>query len=408
MGLVKKRAACLNSSVADFGPAKSGSRPAHPRSGRYLKQPTGYWSFEPVGLPVDPPIDVGVLEPTLSRAALAVGRLDGVSELVPNPDVFVAMYVRKEAVLSSRIEGTQASLSDVLAYESGLRSEAPARFSDVREVYNYVEALNHGLERLPDLPLSLRLLREVHAKLLEGVRGGEKAPGAFRRTQNWIGAPGCSLDEAVFVPPPAASLLDHLSGLERYIRGTDKAVTLVRCGVAHAQFETIHPFLDGNGRLGRLLVSLMLHERGVLERPLLYLSAYFTARKTEYYDWLMRVRERGDWEGWLCFFLEGVREVATEAFATAKKVLELQRDHRALVERASGRGANALRLLDQLALYPVINVKRVADLLEISIPTANSLVARFESLGFLQEITGKQRDRVFRYEPYLELLRGDE
>lgn len=316
------------------------------------------------------------------------------------------MYVRKEAVLSSRIEGTQASLSDVLAYESGVRG-TDDDLIDVTEVYNYVDAMNHGLARMTDLPLSLRLLREIHERLLSGTRGGELTPGEFRTSQNWIGPSGCTLDGAVFVPPPPGSLQDHLSALERYIRDEDQTPALVRCGVAHAQFETIHPFLDGNGRLGRLLISLMLHDRGVLSRPLLYLSAYFTEHKTEYYAWLMRVREEGEWEGWLRFFLEGVREVATGAVDTARRVLVMQREHRELVARESGRSAHPANLLERLARTPVLDVRRVAELLGTSIPTANALVAEFERIGLLREMTGRLRDRVFRYEPYLVLLRGD-
>ncbi len=343
------------------------------------------------------------IEPELSRANLALGRLDGVADLVPNPDLFVAMYVRKEAVLSSRIEGTQASLDDVLAYEAGVPAEddEPA---DVEEVFNYVRALNHGLARLPDLPLSLRLLREVHAILLEDVRGGDKTSGAFRKSQNWIGPSGCTLAGAIFVPPAPLDMIEPLADLEAFARRRDEMPTLVRCAIAHQQFETIHPFLDGNGRLGRLLVTLMLSEREVLSRPLLYLSSYFTRNKNEYYAWLARVREEGDWEGWIRFFLEGVRAVAAEAVTTARAVLELQQRHRDIVRAKYGNVTNALALLDSLALHPIVTVKHVAKSISTSVPTANSLVSDFERLGLLREITGRKRGRVFRYQTYLDAL----
>ena len=392
--------------MADKADKNNANRKAHPRSGVYRQQPTGYRAFVPKNLPLKPQIDVASLEPRLSRATLALGRLDGIADLVPNPDLFVAMYVRKEAVLSSQIEGTQASLSDVLAYESGVPESAHGGPADVSEVYNYVRALNHGLDRLPDLPLSLRLLKEIHSVLMEGVRGGDKQPGEFRRSQNWLGPEGCTIEDATFIPPPWQDLQQHLGNLEAFIRKEDNLPTLIRCGVAHAQFEMIHPFLDGNGRLGRLLITLMLSEREVLSRPLLYLSAYFTSRKAEYYAWLTRVREEGDWEGWLSFYLDGVREVAAEAVSTAKAVLDLQRIHLDLVRSKIGERSLAPRLLERLSLQPIITVRIASGLIDASIPTTNNLVGKFEQLGLLQEITGQSRNRVFRYQPYLDLLSG--
>jgi Fic family protein len=243
----------------------------------------------------------------LSRADRALGRLDGATETLPNPDLFVFMYVRKEAVLSSQIEGTQASLLDVLEVEAQLTTYNPF---DVEEVINYVGAMNHGLTRLATLPVSLRLIREVHARLLAGVRGSQSNPGEFRRVQNHIGPPGCSLEQARFVPPPPNQLHECLADLERFIHAEDEIPVLIRVGLIHAQFETIHPFLDGNGRVGRLLITLLLCDREILRRPLLYISYYFKRNRTEYYDRLQRVRDYRDWEGWITFFLRGVFEVA--------------------------------------------------------------------------------------------------
>lgn len=391
--------------MASKGPLNS-PRPAHPRAGAYRRQPTGYWAFIPVVLPPEgPPLDVASLEPLLSEANLALGRLDGISELVPNPELFVNMYVRKEAVLSSRIEGTQASLSDVLEDESGLLEEGkPADAQDVHEVRNYVRALEAGLKRLETLPMSLRLVREIHAVLLKGVRGHERAPGEFRRSQNWIGPEGSTLADAVFVPPPQQELPEHLAGLERFMRGEDALPILVRTGLVHAQFETIHPFLDGNGRLGRLLITFMLCSRGVLERPLLYLSEYFTKHRSAYYEHLMRVREQGDWEGWLRFFLRGVVEVAGSAKQTAQRVLALQRRHRAMVVAHFSSKPNMLRLLDMAYMRPTLNVQTAAKALGTSIPTANTLVADLVSLGILREVSGRTRARVFRYTEYYRIL----
>jgi Fic family protein len=386
--------------MADKG-AENNARRFHPRAGVYRRQPTGYGAFIPVPLPPDPPVDLGTLEPELSRATLAIGRLDGISELVPNPDLFVTMYVRKEAVLSSRIEGTQASLSDVLEDEAGLVSDDP---SDVFEVRNYVRALNSGLKRLETLPLSLRLIREIHGVLLKDVRGHDRTPGEFRRSQNWIGPLGCSLNEAVFVPPPHNELAEHLGELERFIRAEDSTPILVRTGLAHAQFEMIHPFLDGNGRLGRLLITFMLCECRVLSRPLLYLSEFFTRHKPEYYERLMRVRESGDWEGWLRFFLRGVADVADGAKHTARRVLELQDRHRDMVTSKFPKKLNLLRLLGAAYLRPTLTVQIAASLIGVSVPTANVLVADLVSLGILREVSGRARFRVFRYTEYYDVL----
>jgi len=380
---------------------------ASARAGRFIRQPTGYVAFVPAPLPPEPPIDLDIpLVRLLSEADQAVGRLDVFTELLVNPDLFVAMYVRREAVLSSQIEGTQSTLDDVLKFEldESLR-EIP---KDVDEVVNYVRAMNYGLERVATLPLSLRLLREIHAEVLTGVRGQEREPGEFRRTQNWIGPQDATLAKATFVPPPPPEMRTALDNFERFIH-QDELPPLMHCGLAHAQFETIHPFLDGNGRVGRLLITFLLVHRQVLHRPLLYLSYFLKRHRTEYYDRLMAIRVDGDWEGWLRFFLRGVMETATEAANTARKIVRLREEHRLLVEQA-GLGMNGLRLIDVLLQRPLVNINLVKDRLGaagVSFATANNLALAFQGLGILEETTGGKRNRRFRYSPYLDLFRDE-
>lgn len=374
------------------------------RAGEYVRQPGGFKAFIPATLPPVPAIQFDdeflVL---LSQADRSLGRLDGSIEVLPNPDLFLFMYVRKEAVLSSQIEGTQASLIDVLEYEAEALQSGSA--PDVFEVVNYVNALNYGVDRLQSLPLSLRLIRETHAKLLAGVRGGERSPGDFRKTQNWIGPAGYTLKTATFVPPPVPQMLASLANLESFLHQELPIPILVKVGLAHAQFETIHPFLDGNGRMGRLLVALFLVERGILRRPLLYLSYYFKKNRLEYYDRLQAVRDRGDWEGWLKFFLRGVYEVAQEATGVARDIVSLHENHRELVVKQLGRGAGkALTFLEALYQSPVTTVQRVAGITELSFANANTLVRQLAALGLLTEVTGKKRNRVFAYAPYLDLF----
>ena len=335
----------------------------------------------------------------LSEANLAIGRLDGVGRTLPNPDLFVAMYVRREAVLSSQIEGTQSTLDDVLAYE--LDSTAVRLPSDVSEVVNHVAAMNYGLQRLTTLPLSLRLIREIHGVLMQGVRGESKDPGEFRRSQNWIGPRGGSLADAAFVPPPTSELDRLLGNFETFAREPARLPALVHAGIAHAQFETIHPFLDGNGRVGRLLITFLLVHEGVLHRPLLYLSSFLKRHRSEYYDRLMAVRHDGNWEGWLDFFLRGVAETAEEATTTAGAIVQLRERDRAAVQDL---GAHAIQFLDSLYERPVINVASAQDALSVSWPTANKLVQAFVGRGILRETTGLRRNRVFRYEPYLQMF----
>ncbi len=380
----------------------------HPTSGVYVQQPTGYRAFIPSLLNPMPKFEVSTYSGLLSQADIALGRLDGITDFLPNPDLLVAMWVRQEAVLSSQIEGTQASLSDVLEYESGVREGDTGGPADVDEVLNYINAMNHGLGRLASLPLSLRLLREIHLHLLAGARGAMRTPGEFRTTQNWIGPEGGSLKDAAFVPPPPSAVPELLSDLERFVRSDEDIPVLVRCAVAHAQFETIHPFLDGNGRLGRLLITFILCERGVLRRPLLYLSWYLKRHRQAYYDHLTRVREPGDWEGWIGFFLRGVHETARQAFDAAHRVERLRDEHTRLIRSRFGQSADTrLRALDLLMRRPVVNVQIIERELGVSVPTANLVAADLESVGVLREITGRRRDRVFRYQEYLKALAPD-
>ncbi|MFT5492074.1 MAG: Fic family protein [Limisphaerales bacterium] len=373
------------------------------RAGRYIKQKSGYRAFIPAPLPPDPPLRIdAVTTKLLSDADRALGRLDGVATVLPNPDLFVAMYVRQEAVLSSQIEGTQSTLEDVLDYEAGGQVDNKPR--DVEEVVNYVGAINHGLARLPELPLSLRLIREVHEKLMTGVRGQERQPGEFRRSQNWIGPQGCTLNDAEFIPPPPEDMNDALGDFEKFLHKRDSMPELIHCALAHAQFETIHPFLDGNGRVGRLLITLLLCERKILSRPLLYLSHYFKAHRAQYYDRLTAIRNDGDWEGWLAFFLKGVCDVSLGATDTAKAILKLQQGHRELASSIRGNTGNSLTLLESLYTRPVINVRFAEQLLNCSYPTANNLLDALTEKGILREITGAKRNRRWRYDQYMELF----
>jgi len=374
------------------------------RAGVYVEQAEGYRAFIPKTLPPNPAIAIDdELAELLSKANRALGRLDGSAEILPNPDMFVAMYVRKEAILSSQIEGTQASLEDVLAYEA--ISERRKLSLAVGEVVNHVRAMSHGIERLKTLSVGSGLLKELHAILLRGVRGKERSPCDFRRSQNWIGPPGSDLFTAIFVPPPAAEVERLMSDLEAYVSRDTTTPILIKCGLVHAQFETIHPFLDGNGRLGRLLVTLLLSEQRIIARPLLYLSAYYKQYRAEYYDLLQRVRDTGDWESWLKFFLRGIWLVSEEAFGTARQILAMREEHRQFILKHVRGSAKGLQLLDLLFQEPMTNIREVARLLDVTYPAANNLVTEFVRHSLLEEITGQQRNRLFVYEPYVALLR---
>lgn len=379
-------------------------KPQPNRAGRFAKQPQGHESFIPEPLPPQPPIEFNAeMLAMLSAADQALGRLDGVIQTIPNADLFVAMYVRREAVLSSQIEGTQSTLDDLLVAD--LEPSTPGLPNDVEEVLNYVRAMNYGLERLSSLPLSTRLIREIHAELLRSGRGALRSPGEFRNDQNWIGPDGAPIERATFIPPPVGEMHKALGDFERFLHKETELPALIHVGLAHAQFETIHPFTDGNGRVGRLLITFLLAHRGVLHRPLLYLSHYLRRNRAEYYDRLMAVRLRSDWEGWLHFFLVGVSETAAEATATAQAILDLRDRHRELVGQKAG--VNGTRLHDLLYDRPLVNVNLVKDRLGVSFATANGLVKSLEEIGLLTEITGGRRGRVFSYDSYLALLRDD-
>lgn len=378
------------------------------RAGRYVKQMSGYRAFIPAPLPPSPSVRIdNELQGLLSKADLALGRLDGSIQTLPHPDLFVFMYVRKEAVLSSQIEGTQSSLQDVLAAEAKVLS--PDRPKDVGEVVNYVEAMNYGIERLSSLPVSIRLIREIHGKLLRGVRGSHLTPGELRTSQNWIGPGGCTLREATFVPPPPHEVLNKMGELEQFLHQKTDLPLLIKIGLAHAQFETIHPFLDGNGRIGRLLITFLLCEQDVLLKPVLYLSYYFKKNRQLYYEKLQAVRDHGLWEDWLAFFLQGVIEVSKQATETARQVLTLREEHRSAITENFGRAAaNGHRVLEHLYLHPIVSVNEVQELIGTTYPAANELVSRLEEREILKEITGQARNRKFTYQSYVNLFRDGE
>ena len=374
------------------------------RAGTYQSQAAGYRAFIPRPQPPDPPITMDdELQTLLSAADRALGRLDGSIQTLPDSDLFVLMYVRKEAVLSSQIEGTQSSLNDLLRAEA--RIYDPERPADVNEVSNYVKALNYGLERLADLPISARLIREIHKRLLTGVRGAHLQPGELRQSQNWIGPAGATLNEATFVPPPPHEVPQALSDLEHFIHSKDSMPPLLRIGMTHAQFETIHPFLDGNGRTGRLLITFLLCEQEILQSPVLYLSHYFKAHRQSYYQHLQGIRDEGGWEHWLKFFLRGVANVSGEATQTARAIVDLREKDRDRIINELGRVAgNALKVHELLFRFPLVSVNPVADMLGVSFTSANRLIDRMVEVGILVETTGNARNRVFNYSDYINLF----
>ena len=374
------------------------------RSGRYVYQPAGYNAFIPEALPPVPRINLDAdLHLLLSKADRALGRLDGSIQTLPDQDIFVFMYVRKEAVLSSQIEGTQSSLQDVLTAEARLFSSG--RPDDVGEVINYVTAMNHGLTRLETLPLSIRLIREIHGKLLENTRGSHMTPGELRRSQNWLGPNGCTLADASYVPPPPHEVPAALEAFEDFLHGDTQLPLLVKIGLAHAQFETIHPFLNGNDRVGRLLITFLLCQQQVLQKPVLYLSHYFKAHRQEYYERLQATRDDASWENWLRFFIAGVVEVSEQATRTTREILKLRETHQHTISEKLGRIAgNGHKVLGYLYQHPILSVGEIQDLIETSYPAANDLVARLEAQGILQEITGRSRNRRFVYQRYIDLF----
>lgn len=381
-------------------------------TGRYERTAVGgeaVAAFVPEPLPPRaPPIVVGdVLAARLRTAEAAMIRLELAGEMVPSLDWFIYAFVRKEAVLSSQIEGTQATLIDLLTFEAQEKSDQPtAPDADVEEVCNYVEALAYArvqLARPKGVPLSMRLLNETHRRLMRGVRGAEKRPGEVRRSQNWIG--GSRPGNAAFVPPPPHLLADVLGDFDKYLHADDKLPPLVRAGLIHVQFETIHPYLDGNGRIGRLLVTLLFEHWNLLTKPILYLSLYFKRHREEYYRRLTAVRSDGDWEGWLDFFLDGVGTIADEAVASARELFARVAADRTRVLVHEGMSIVALRLFELLPRHPVVTVGSVMKLVETTKPTAGRAIELLGAVGVLKEITGKKRDRSFVYQAYLDRLR---
>ncbi len=369
-----------------------------PEAGRVVRARGGYHAFVPAPLP--PKLAYGDdLVLGLSRADAALSELAGLGRHLPNPHLLIAPYVRREAVLSSRIEGTTTSLAELLLDDvaRGATGQDP---HDVQEVRNYVTALGYGVTRLKTLPLSLRFVRELHARLMKGVRGDHAMPGEFRRSQNWIGRPGSTLETAVYVPPPPEELMETLGVWERFLHERDTVPDLIQCGLIHEQFEAIHPFLDGNGRVGRLLIVLFLMERGRLSQPLLYISAYIEEHRREYYDVLQAVRTDGDWTGWLRFFLAGVEEISKEAVQHAGRLMSLREQWR---ERLAG-SRNAVRLIDALLVNPYMSVARAQRVLSVSNPTARQAVTRLQKLGMLTEITGRSWGRLYLARPILRII----
>ena len=375
------------------------------RAGRYIPQQTGYEAFRPAPLPPTPPIAFeGVLVKKYGKACLALGRLNGAINPDLNPSLFAAMAIRKEAVVSSQIEGTQASLDEVLELESRLADAKST--DDTDEVIHLAAALNYGIERIKELPLSLRLIREMHEILMQNARGKEKEPGEFRRSQNWIGARGATLKTASFVPPALEDMKDSLANLEQFLHSESDLPDLIKIGLAHVQFETIHPFLDGNGRIGRILISLLLHEWNLLTIPVMHLSTYLKQNQLQYYGWLMTVREFGDWEGWLQFFLDGVESAANETYDIVQKSNALRLADRELIAGFGKQFAeDGQAVFQDLLNHPYTDVTNVRDLTGRTFPAATRLIEKFVESGILQETTGNRRNRVWRYENYIELFR---
>lgn len=373
-------------------------------TGSYEPQIGGYRAFVPRPPPNGATLrfDASMLT-LISQADRALARLDGSVESLPAPDLFLLQYIRKEAVLSSQIEGTQASLSDVLNAEAQVLD--PSAPHDVIDVVNYISALQHGVREIRSRPLSTNLICEMHAILMRDVRGGDKRPGMLRDGQNWIGPERCRISEATFVPPPPMMLADTMSDFERYVNQDQGLPLLIKVGLSHSYFETIHPFFDGNGRLGRMIISLLLLVHGALSKPVLYLSYFLRRHRAEYNDRLQATREAGDLEGWLRLFLTGVTEVAKDATRISKAIINLREKHRReIVEQMNRGAASGLKTLENLFEFPLTTTGRLAAFLDISFPAATTIVQRFVAMGILVEITGRSRDRVYRYESYFRLF----
>ena len=374
------------------------------RSGRLIRAPQGYAAYVPE--PLEPEIAFDPeLVAGLSAADRALSELAGIARTLPNPHLLIGPFTRREAVLSSRIEGTQASLSDLFYFEAAGPREA--RSPDVAEVANYVRAMEHGLARLADLPISLRLLREIHAVLLDGVRGAGEAPGAFRQSQNWIGEPGCSLDGAVYVPPPPAEMNEALDAFEKYFHAPSRLPPLVRLALIHYQFEAIHPFRDGNGRIGRLLITLLLCAEKLLAKPLLYLSAFFEKYRDDYYRRLLGVSQRGEWTAWIAFFLRAVETQARDAIQQSDELLRLREAYRERMQAARA-SALLLQLIDDLFASPAITNRKASKRLSITPRSSQRNIDKLVAAGILTELTGLQRNRVYVAFEIIKIATGGE
>ncbi len=375
-------------------------------TGHYIPLPSAggekAHAFVPNPLPPIPALELDAdLHERIEQSMLAVGRLDGLTTVLPDPGIFLYSYIRKEAVLSSQIEGTQSSLSDLLLFE--LEGVGGMPLSDVQEVSNYVAAMNHGLKRLQTLPLSLRLIKEIHGVLLAKGRGSKKEPGEFRRSQNWVG--GTRPGNAIYVPPPPDQVLECLGGLEKFLHNDPiKTPLLIKAALAHVQFETIHPFLDGNGRLGRLLITLLFCTEGALHEPLLYLSLYFKQHRQQYYDLLQAVRLTGDWEAWLRFFLAGVEETANQAAQTAQALLKLASADEKRIQEIGKAAGSALRVHRLLQRQPILSIASASEELKLSVPTVTASLHHLAKLGIARETTGRHYARTYAYDKYLRIL----
>ena len=373
------------------------------RMGVTVRQKGGYHAYIPKSLPPDPPLHFDdELHHLLSEADRALARLDGMTTVLPNADLFVAMYVKKEALLSSQIEGTQASLQGILQFEADMVPTDD--INEVKEVINYIRAMDDGLARTSRELFSLEILQEIHRTLLKGTRGGKKELGKIRTVQNWIGPRGSNLYSATFIPPPPEKVPELLEDLEAFIIADDRIPPLIKIGLVHAQFETIHPFIDGNGRMGRLFVTFYLCQKGILARPLLYLSIYLKAHREEYYSLLQEIRFEGDWESWLKFFLRGIIEVSNEALANAREIITLKEKLLDTLIRNNVGGLSAVRLLDLLFAKPVVTVADISSALGISHQPAYDLVDQFETLGIIREITGKKRYKKYLFVDYVLII----
>lgn len=372
------------------------------RTGNIFRQPTGYDAFIPHKLCENDPniqVDHKMIQ-LISEADRALGELIGVTKTIPDPDLFVAFYVRKEALLSSQIEGTQCSLEEVLQVDENVSEIKP-----VHEVVNYIGAMQYGLARLKDLPMSLRLIHEIHKELLRGVRGKEKTPGEYKRSQNWIGSPGCNLSEAFYVPPPPNMMIELMGDWEKYYYAVTKNTDLVNAAILHAHFETIHPYADGNGRLGRLLITFLLCEKKILQAPLLYLSLFFKEHRSDYYQLLMNVRFKGEWEDWLLFFLRGVRSVSNEAAMTANEIRQMHIRHRVLINEKLSRYKLAVPLYDLVCKSPIISITMAMKKLNIGYPTVKNAFSGLIELGILKPHRMETKEKLFAYQDYLEVLK---